>query len=247
MKKVRAFFTLILLSAFVSAAEVKVGVFLHFPHVYTDGASKNLKGADIGYFKAMLKEMGHTVVFEVLPISRLMSALQAGEVDMAGLLLKTPEREAVAYFPDAPTVILQPALFLLADNKLSKISTIDDLKGMTIGYIPNSPIPKFLNVPEKIKFDLLGVDNWVEANLKKLLSGRVNALLDQNPFSYLAEAKKTGEQNKIKVLPLPIEGSKAYLLFSKKSQYSRELLNSFNKAAASKKISFDKFMDDEVK
>jgi len=246
----KRFITLLLvmsLAAIVSAKDVKIGVFLHFPNVYQETGSTELKGADIRYLNDVFKEMGYTPVYVVLPISRLLATLQSGEVDIAGILLKTPEREAIANFPDTPTVILQPSLFFLTENKLNKINSIDDLKGMTIGYIPTSPIPKFLDAPDKVKFDLLGADNWVEMNLKKLLAGRVDAVLDQNPYSFVAEAKKTGIQSKLKVLPLPVEGTKGYMLFSKKSALGSELLAAYNKILAGKKYNFDKYMNDEVK
>lgn len=238
---------LLIIGSLASAAEVKVGVFLHFPNVYQDAVTKELKGAAIVYLKSVMKDMGYTPVFVVLPISRIFASLQTGEIDMAGEFMKTPEREVFAWYPDYPATILQPSLFFLTENKLTKIATINDLKGMTIGYIPNSPIPPFLNDPSIVKFDLIGSENWLAQNYQKLLAGRVDAVMDQNPYSFFAEAKKSGNQDKIKVLLLPVEGTNAYMLFSKKSALGKDLVAAYNKVAAAKRYDYAKNMQDEIK
>jgi polar amino acid transport system substrate-binding protein len=211
-----------------------------------DSKTNELRGAGIEFTKAILKEMGYNPEFIVLPISRLFSDLQSGSIDMAGEFMKTPEREVFAYYSDSPVLILKPSLFFLSENRLSKITSINDLKGMTIGYISSSPIPKFLDNPEIVKFEFISSENWLELNYRKLLSGRIDAILDQNSYSGIAEAKKTGNQNKVKVLELPVEGVNAYMLFSKKSKIGSNLQSSYNKAFSTGKYNYSKFLEAET-
>ena len=61
------------------------------------------------------------------------------------------------------------------------------------------------------------------------------------------EAKREGVQNRIKVLPLPGEDVAFWVVFSKQSPLGATLVNSFNRVAATKKISYAKLIEDQLK
>ena len=71
--------------------------------------------------------------------------------------------------------------------------------------------------------------------------------MDQNPYSYLAEAKSRGLAGKIKVIELPGKGTDAYVVFSKKSANGRALLNSYNRVFAKKKYDLNKIIENSLR
>jgi ABC-type amino acid transport substrate-binding protein len=216
------------LACILQAEKAVVGVFLHYPNVYQDEISKEVKGAGIDYIKDVLGKMGYTSSIVLLPFPRIIESLQTGNIDLTFELIKTEERKRFIYYPDKPALIFRPSLTFRSDNNITAITSVNDLRGMTIGYLPNSVIPNFLNAPGVFKFEYIGGDDWIKQNLGKLIHGRIDAALDQNPYSYIAAAKQEGIIDKIKVLSIPDATTDAYVVFSKKSKLGLKLLSAYN-------------------
>jgi len=246
VRRTFVFFSLIcLFYSCIHATDAKVGVFVHAPLVQQATKTSPPTGPTIDYITAMIREMGFTPVISILPYQRVMSGLKSGEIDMTLEIGKYAERETFLYFSDKPVHLMKPSLTFLASNKLTTIRSIDDLRGMKIGYLVSAIKSNFFdNTPSDVTFDLINGDTWVRQNLEKLLAGRIDAAFDQNAVSYLDEAKKLGVTHKIKTIPLPGEGTEGYVVFSKKSPNGKILLDAFNKVAATGKYDEDKMIDD---
>ncbi len=246
MRRVIVFYSLIcLFNSCIDATDVKVGVFIHAPLVQQVTNTSPPTGPTIDYITAMIREMGFSPVISVLPYQRVMSGLKSGEIDMTLEIGKLAERETFLYFSDKPVHHMKPSLTFLASNELTTIHSIDDLRGMKIGYLVSAFKANFFdNAPSDIIFDLINSDTWVRQNLEKLLAGRIDAAFDQNAVSYLDEAKKLGVAHKIKTISLPGEGTEGYVVFSKKSTNGKILLDAFNKVAATGKYDENKMIDD---
>lgn len=245
MSRTIVFSLIYLLYSYSHANDAKIGVFIHAPLVQQATKTSPPTGPTIEYITAMIRETGFTPVISVLPYQRVMSGLKSGEIDLTLEIGKLAERESFLYFSDKPVHLMKPSLTFLASNKLTTIRSIDDLRGMKIGYLESAIKTSFFDsAPSDITFDLINGDTWVRQNLEKLLAGRIDAALDQNLVSYLDEAKKTGIAYKIKTIPLPGDGTEGYVVFSKKSPNGKKLLDAFNKVAATGKYDEYKMTDD---
>ena len=237
------------LSGLVMAEDARVGVFVHAPNVYQDERTREAYGPSVEYIKAVLKEMGYTPVISVLPIARVFRWLESGEIDVTLEVGRSAERERFLFYPEEPAYVMKPALAFLVENKISKINSIDDVRGMTIGFLSGATSVGdfFSSDPTAVKFDLISGDTWLQQNLSKLLAGRIDAAMDQNPYSYLAEAKNRGVAGKIKVIELPGKGTDAYVVFSRKSPKGQAMVQAYNKAVAGGKYDLQIMIEDSLR
>lgn len=77
-------------------------------------------------------------------------------------------------------------------------------------------------------FENVAGDAWTAQNLGKLLAGRIDGVLDQNEYSCREEARRQGQENRIRVLPLPVDRVRSYVVFSRASPKGARLLREFN-------------------
>lgn len=241
------FISIYLLFSCIYATEAKVGVFVHAPLVQQATETSEPTGPTIDYIKAMISAMGYTPVISVLPLRRILAGLQSGDIDITLEIGRSADRKAFLYYSDKPIYISRPSITVLTTNKLSGINSIDDLKGLKIGYLAGAELGGFFRNSPDVKFELISGDTWLRQNLEKLLAGRIDAAFDQNAVSYLDEAKKMGIIDKIKTIPLPGTGNEGYIVFSKRSPIGKTLLEAFNKVAATGKFDENKMIDEYMK
>jgi polar amino acid transport system substrate-binding protein len=223
-----ALILLLFAATLAGADEIRVGVFVHAPNVFAHADTGVPYGPTVDYIRAVIAEMGHQANITVMPLSRVIKGLETGEIDCALDLSRTPEREKFLFFPDMPSLVFKPSLTVLAGSKLSRVVSANDLEGLRIGYLAGaSPGPFFENA-KNIRYELISGDTWVRQILGMLIAGRVDAALDQNAYSYLAEAKRQGLENRIRVIELPGGGTGFYVTFSKKSPNAPLWLTQYN-------------------
>jgi len=158
-------------------------------------------------------------------------------------IAKTEERETYLLYAKKPAYRMVKSLTFLATNPINEIRTIDDLAGMRIGYLLGANLGTFLESSNSIQVEYVGGDDWVRLNLAKLLSGRIDAALDNNAYSYLAEAKRQGVMGTIKTLPLPGEVSDYYVAFSKKSARGAELVRKYDELMETGRFNEQEMLD----
>lgn len=244
IKLIIVFLYLFHLHSYVTADEIKVGVFIHSPIVFQNPKTKEAYGPGVDYIKAVITEMGHSADVMILPMSRMILYLKIGAIDMGLEVGKTEARTVFLYYSDLPVYYSKPAIAVLKGNKLDKINTINDLKGMTIGYLLGAFQGNFFNNSAAVKFDLVSADEWLKQNLAKLIAKRVDAVLDQNAYSLVAEARSMGIEKKIKLLYLPVDMIEGYAIFSKKSPNSIRWLQEFNSVNRSGKYNENRMIED---
>ena len=188
--------------------------------------------------------MGHTAKLSVLPLSRILLYLKTGELDMSLEFHESEDRKALVYYSDLPILFTTPSIAVLKDNKINKIYSLDAFKGMTIGYVVKGSPGDFFTDLTGIRFDLTSGDNWLEMNLTKLANGRIDAVLNHNQYAFIPEAIKMAIENKIKILSLPMDEAKGYVIFSKKPPKSKVWLQEFNAVNATGKFNENKMIED---
>ncbi len=223
--------SLITISA-MAAEKIKMGYFNLIPHMFYDETSQKSQGAAIDYFTAVASVMGYEIEWSgPLPFPRLIKYLKEGKIDGSIMMNKNPEREIFLFYPESPYYMVQRIFVVKRENKLDKITTINDVLGFRIGFLKDGHLSAFLkDNMDKITLELIGGEDWVTQNLIKLKIGRLDAVYDLNAETMLYRAKKLNMDDKIKILKIPEPSGGVNIVFSKASQKGRVLLESYQKA-----------------
>jgi len=108
------------------------------------------------------------------PFKRRLVMMEEGEIDFMVGLLKSPEREGYIHFVEPAYKNRSDAVFFVPKNRADRITRYEDLYDLTIGTtIGARYFPRF-DADEKIRKDPLPRG---ELNLKKLLLGRIDAVI----------------------------------------------------------------------
>jgi ABC-type amino acid transport substrate-binding protein len=228
MRRFSALILCLLVAGTLHAETLRIGVFPHYPVVMQQARDGEPYGPGVEYAKAIARALGYDPVIVLLPIARLLVYLKTGAIDMSLELGMNEERKSYLLYSDKPSIVFHPSLTVRSEHRLESIASIKDIAGMRIGYLLGAYTGSFFAGATGIEFDYVAGDTWIVQNLGKLLSGRIDAILDQNDYSCIAEARRQGVERQIKVLRLPGEGVKSYIVFSKASPKAGTLLRSFN-------------------
>ena len=208
---------------------IKIAYFNVDPHVYLDEKTGEIKGAVYEMIeKHISKEMGIKFIWDKEPtnVPRQLKILETEKNYASAVLILTPDRQKKYNFTEKPYFLSQSAIAVLKNNKLNKISKIDDIIEMKIGYAQKNVITPFMK-DERLNFDLLSDPNYQVLNYEKLLNNRLDAVYLPDKAALLALASRMNIENKIKVINLPENPSPFYIVFSKGSE---DILEKYNKA-----------------
>ncbi|MCE2573890.1 substrate-binding periplasmic protein [Motilimonas eburnea] len=169
------------------ATKVKIGYFELPPHMY-QGENSNAQGASVNYFNQVFKQMDYEVEWVgPLPYMRLLKMIEKGQIDALPLMQES-EKEPLFQFPDAPYYSPQPVLFVKKSNPLQQVQSIDDIRGLTIGFIAGVEPSPFIKTHEKeLKMEYMAQQDWLELNLMKLKRNRIDAVYGLNQVSTQGE------------------------------------------------------------
>lgn len=217
------------------AETISIGYWNHKPHQYLS-ADGSTRGAAITHFTMMAANMGVDVEWVgPLPFVRLVNALRDGSVD--GSVSYGSHKSGLGdfvYSGDQPTFLSYAVLVVRADNPLTQIASIQDVKGYRIGWLEGVEPSLFLRQHlASVQIDYITPsDTMWEQSLKKLLLGRIDAIHELNEYTLIAAAKEMGVADQIKVLRLPEPGEPVFVVFSKQSPNGKRLAEAYNAAQA---------------
>ncbi len=239
--------TIAVLSITISATaaeKIKMGYFNLIPHMFYDATSQKLQGASIDYFTAAASTMGYEVEWlGPLPFPRLIRYLKDGIVDGSLMMNKNPEREAFLLYPELPYHWVQRILVVKIENKLDKITSINDVLGYKIGFMKDAHLSPFIkDNMEKITLELIGGQDWVQQNLLKLKLGRLDAVYDLNAETMRYRAKQLNMDDTIKILKIPESSGGVNIVFSKASPKGRVLLERYQEGRQTLKWVYEDFL-----
>jgi len=208
-----------------SAETIRMGYFEISPHIYTSTINGQPTGALVAFFKIVVKKMGYDLSWVgPLPHARLVQYLERGDkIDGDPIMSLTPERKTFLHFPGNHFYLAKPNFVVMKNNPLTKIDSIDDVKGYVVGQFKKAANSKFVNENKKFfKFHIISTGkSMFQQHLKKLSMGRVDAIHTLDEFSLFFEAKKLHMQTKIKVLSLPEPSLPFYSVFCKNKKGKR--------------------------
>lgn len=177
-----------------------------------------LKGIDVDIVDELFNRAGLEKTVQSVPAQRAIVYLMNGTVDGGFSGIKTPEREKIVLYADAPIHRSAYRLFVKKGNEFP-FHSLEDLFGKTIGRNKTFVISNEFAAAEaqgKIKVDDGAIT--VEQNLQKLMENRFDALAgNENEIRYAI--KMLNLKGKISELPHPIiDPVNVYLAFSKASK-----------------------------
>ena len=196
------------------AQTLRVGFFDTPPHAFIKAGVP--AGAAVDLFKAVSEKMGvKEVVFQQMPLTRLVVMLERGEIDAALFMAQGPERAAKFYFPPKPYYMSQPGVVVSASSALTHIKTMVQIKWLKIGVLQGGYLSPSMHQAGLILEPLSGSDGNAR-NLQKVVRGRLDAAYTPDMYVFTLDARELGFEKLVRVLPLPDPSNGVYTAFSKK-------------------------------
>ncbi|HOM02337.1 MAG TPA: transporter substrate-binding domain-containing protein [Acetivibrio sp.] len=211
-----------------SENELQISWFENPPHIFIDEQSGKLTGAVYDLLEQKIApKMNVKLVWdkEGTSIPRQTANFEADTKPFASALLtKNPERESVSICSEKAFFDSQTAIAIKKDNPLNEIKGVDDILDLTIGYAEKSFISDFMK-DSRIQFDFVSASNYHETNLKRLVSGMIDAAYAPDKAAFVKLIKQMNLENDVKILDLPESKAGFYVVFSKSASNFAEKYN----------------------
>lgn len=193
-------------------------VTLEFPPIaYYDKQEKMAKGFAVDAVRDMAKNIGHTITIKVLPWTRGLNMVKAGEADAIFTIYKNPEREKFIDFTNEVFVPQSVSFYVRTDSKIdtNKALELDKINQYRVGIVSTISYGKKF---DKVKSALnTSSATNLTSNLKKLANKRVD-LVPSNIYvgDYTISLNKDLFSGKVTRLSIPFDNIPSYIGFSKK-------------------------------
>lgn len=180
--------------------------------------------------EAVSQQLHWTVHVQYMPWLRVVQASKDGECDIAYTVLKRDDYETFLTFPDEPIHTRQNLFISLKKNKI-------DYNGDLESFMRRYRIGMYRDKAVNTDFERLRKQPWVniesvntpDQNFKKLLEGRVDAVIENNyTATYLLRNLDQLSQVSFHLPPLSI--TPAYFTFPKKGRVTAQEIEAFNTA-----------------
>lgn len=194
-----------------------LGFFQAEPHILYDRASHKLSGALYTFLEEKVgPEMGVRFAWAASPfnLSRQLKMLETGKIDAVALLVWTKERAQKYLFTKNAFAVAKPAIGVLKTSGLTRVEGVDDLLHLKIGYVGGFYVSPFMRDP-RLAFDLVFSGEPNEQNLKKLKSGRIDAVYIPDKAALLFELRQFSMENLVRVVELPEPSVRLHVVFSR--------------------------------
>lgn len=204
----------LMLSALAGAEELEVGYFTMGPHIYVGEESREAEGP----LPELLRNhvgpaMGVKINLVEMPLIRVLTEMKKGTIAAAAMFGYTDERAKEHIYPDEHFSQMQSVLVVRNDHPLQKVSSIEDLYALNIAYVRAAILTPFVRDP-KLSWEWTTGNNVWRRNLRKVLTGRVDATYSPQWVNMLYGAYKLDAAGDIRILPLPEPLQNLYTLFS---------------------------------
>lgn len=168
--------SILILSFFALSRELKVTADFWMP--FNGKPNSENEGFVVEILREIYEPKGYTVNYFIRPWSRAVMMGYKGEVD---LIIGAVFEEAKGfYFPDEPIGLLSNDFYALKNSKW-KYEGYDSFKNIRIGIIRDysygENLDRFIKANKNL-FDANVGENALELNIKKLLLGRIDILID---------------------------------------------------------------------
>jgi len=227
-----AWIFLLLVSFSTRADQLRVGGFIVAPLVTGETAAAPIGGALIEFIeKEVLPNADlHVQWMPPMSVERATVSLRKGEIDVLLMVTGTPEDNPGIGVFSWSYQVAQPYLAVRPNSTLQSINTLDQLKGLTLGWSANSRSDIIaLLLQHGARWDMVAGKNWQQLNLHKVAAGHIDGAFFLNQYSPAYVAKQEGIA--VRLLPLPLPTVQVHMGYSYKAD--EEMLARFERAAIS--------------
>ncbi len=141
---------------------------------------------------------------------------------------KTAERARIFHYPD-PYLVIPETIALKTDHPLARITSVDDMHGLRLGFLLGGRIPEPLQ-SDRITYDLIAGKRLMERNVEKLLLGRIDGIYAPLSTALVNIVEVMGVRDEIKLVPIEFLGPvEIYSVFSKET-IDKEIVDRYNSA-----------------
>jgi polar amino acid transport system substrate-binding protein len=190
---------------------------------YTDDVKKD--GYIVAISQAAMEKVGYKVNVEYMPWARASQEVITDGTHNAIIGPGYTEERAKTIIFTEPVTTYHTMLFALKGKEIT-YSKYEDLKSYTIGMIKAQAINTEFDGASYLKKE---IGDTPEANIKKLLAGRIDLLID-NKEALEGEVKAgfPNDVGKLVAIEPPLLEKKIYCGFSKKFPESEQMTKDFN-------------------
>lgn len=196
------------------AAPMRVVGFVYPPFMYPDERNAPA-GPMVEVVTEALRRMGQPAKIELLPLARALQQVESGEAAAMFTVKKTPQREAQYAFSGEPLLIQEYVIFVAQDSTLAFRGDLGVLAMSSVGVVGATSYGAIFDVAaQQGVFKKLEISSSHEANFRKLLAGRMDAIVCSRAVGVeiLRQLQATG---RVKISGPPIETTQSYLMFNK--------------------------------
>lgn len=232
MLRVKLILIFSILPVLLQGQTVRLAGFKLEPFMMVDEVTGEATGVTIDYWKNYVApEMGIDLeIIGIFPISRAVSMLESGEIDVVPQMTKIPAREELFLYPENELSSISSCLIVRKDYPLQEITGPEDMFGMTIAFLEETYLPPIMDHREII-LDKTNSRDYREINTLKLISERVDGSLDINYLSVRYFLDRHEYLDQVRFIMLPSQPVFVYSIFHD-SDRNRHLLEQFNEVNA---------------
>lgn len=200
---------------------------------YNCAEDSDKPGYGIEIAKEIFSKAGHTVEYKTMAWAR---ALEEGRKGGIVAVIGADKTEAADYvFPDQAVAVIDNTFVVKKGSawKYAGPASLEKIKlGAIQGYSYSGEVGNYMTAAAKnaARIDMVGGDNALEMNLKKLVAGRVDATVDAKPvLAY--KLLKLNLADKVEFAG-SVDPSEIYIAFSPANPKSKEYAAILDKGIA---------------
>jgi polar amino acid transport system substrate-binding protein len=161
--------------------------------------------------------MRQPIELQFYPLARSISLIDTPRADGFFTIKKTAEREQKYLFPKEPLLEQDFVVFVRAGSPLAFKGNVGELANVRLGIVNTVSYGAIFDAAAaRGVFRRLEVAQTYEANFRKLLAGRMDALVSSRIMG-AATLKRLNALDKVKVTGPPIETTQSYLVFNRQT------------------------------
>lgn len=195
-------------------APLRVVGFPYPPFMVPDERGKPA-GPMVELVSEAFRRMGQSASIELLPLARALLQVETGEAVAMFTVKKTPEREPKYLFSSEPVLFQDYVIFVASDSTLAFRGDLNALSMASIGVVAGTSYGAIFDAAARHgSFKKLEITGSHEANFRKLLAGRMDAVVCSRAVG-VEILRQLQATRCVKISGPPIETTQSHVMFNK--------------------------------
>lgn len=195
-------------------APLHVVGFSYPPFMYP-GARNAPAGPMVEVVAEAFRRVGQPAKIDLLPLARALLQVETGEAGAMFTVKKTPQREAQYVFSSEPLLVQDYVIFVARDSTLAFRGDLAVLAMSSVGVVGATSYGAIFDAAaQQGVFKKLEMSASHEANFRKLLAGRMDAIVCSRAVG-VEILRQLQATRRVKISGPPIETTHSYMMFNK--------------------------------